>query len=400
MHSSRVDALHEQADLATIPSHLFPLLNQIKLSDLQHFLHHQIDNMDARKVNAVYHHSLSIKDIFPTDVMQHILSFGHSNRNRAVCKQWNCLNIQNERNMLRAMYQTLITQDPGIMKKHTYWVLHPKRPKLHPIEIALGYKGPLRSIRCVALACQPGDRVLVHPGYYSDDSDYQYAFHINLHFIGVGSNSDEQCSIALSREVSFGLTTFTNLHIIGDNGIHIMGADSKVMFRQCNIDLATLPLMVGNDARIGVRGCTLRKGDRSDARDESIRCAIGICPSAKRVCIDSNKFINFGRCIEISSAYDTDKLARIIIVDNVFVNSSCKPVVERTDGYEVPEPLMVGSERLTLRGNRCQPQTSFFNQVINMLHHVVEYHYEYSTDSSDGSGEWMRLSPNPWTVLY
>lgn len=87
----------------------------------------------------------SIKEM--PSIMRHILSFGHCNHNRTVCKEWNCLNKQNEENMLWKMYQSITDENQKIeyIPRNT-WVLHATRPKLHAIEKQLGFYGPLRNL--------------------------------------------------------------------------------------------------------------------------------------------------------------------------------------------------------------------------------------------------------------
>ena len=146
-----------------------------------------------------------------------------------------------------------------------------------------------------------------------------------------------------------------------------------VIFKNCSIELSGFQVEVGDKVSFGMKECTVRK--RMGC--QPLWCAISISTRCKMTRIANNKFVDFARCIEITSKRTSNsegKLGRFKITDNVFANSSCKPVVERTDGVELP--LVVESKRCTLRGNRCQPQKSFFSQVINMLHHVVEHEHE------------------------
>lgn len=383
MRFSRSDALHEQTNEATVPSDLFPLLNQIKLSDLQQFLHDQINDMDIKRANAVYHQSFSINDIFSTDALRHILSFTDCNKHNAVCTKWNNLSIQNEQMMLRAMYQTLTARDPetAFVDEHSYWVLHPTRLKLHPIEIGLEFKGLLHSLRGVMTYCKPGDRVLVHPGYYDNGGCQAHpAFKTDLHFIGVGDGSNERCSMVLSKDRFFGTVTFENLHLLAeDDKIRIDVPMSKVVFKQCNVDLVDLPVDIGVGASFMMTNCVVRGPVGSP------RSAISISARCKPVEISNNKFVNFGRCIEINgkgASKSRVKSTLISISDNIFANASLKPVVERTGQDE--EPVMLGSEGCILRGNRFETQDRLFSQLsqaCNILHHVVEHDQDYETNS-------------------
>ena len=144
-----INRAEKHSDLLCMLSHsqyTRGLLEYIQLNDLQRFLISKVNELDIMTARMAYRDALPINEVLPSDVMQHVLSFGHLNRNRTVCQQWNRLNQQNEEKMLRAMYNAVDERNlESLGRKGQTWIIHPKRRTLHPLEIRRGYRGPVRN---------------------------------------------------------------------------------------------------------------------------------------------------------------------------------------------------------------------------------------------------------------
>ena len=129
----------ETSDLLCMLSHshfIQGLLDFITLEDLQRFLLDKVNKMDNITAHMAHCDALPINEVLPEDVMRHVLSFGHLNQNRTVCRQWNRLNKQNEETTLRAMYNALDNRNlESLGSAVQTWIVHPTRPTLNPLEI-------------------------------------------------------------------------------------------------------------------------------------------------------------------------------------------------------------------------------------------------------------------------
>ena len=179
--------IQAETDAVSTIGDLLPFVNQASdaaFEEIKSAIRCDIDKMSLEKTNHIFYHLLSIHTVFPGDLMQHILSFGHCNHHRDVCKRWNALNTQNETNMLCSMYESVNSQYPETANTNT-WIMHAQRPHLHDVEVRRGYQGPLGHLSDAEECCQPGDRILVHEGTYWY-SDVNVA---DIHFIGVTNKS-------------------------------------------------------------------------------------------------------------------------------------------------------------------------------------------------------------------
>ena len=116
-------ALHDYVKAADRSSDLLKMLQYVNLKKLKQFLCGQIDEMVSEKTRAAYHCVLSINNVLPDDLMQHILTFSNfheSTDNWIVCKQWNGLQKLNEETMLRNAYQTVSDKYAETLPKRHY----------------------------------------------------------------------------------------------------------------------------------------------------------------------------------------------------------------------------------------------------------------------------------------
>ena len=323
--SAFTSALHELTDERSTASDLSVFCQVVQLSNLRAFIQQQIDNMSVSTARAAYYRLLSINRVLPVDLVQHILSFGHCNQNRTVCKQWNCLNIQNEKNMLQTMYRSVMARYPtSFASDSNTWIMHSRRPSLHPIEKEMGFKGPMTPDMIKDDVITPGDRVLVHDGNYNFYSSLKSA-KMAVYFIGLSPWSKERSVITLKTGTYCGQYSFDNLCLITSlhSGVKV---HRKLMIRNCTIK---------------VKGClsieqggSLKIKDSDFISDRTGYCsgedAILVVPSANEVNISESKFQGFESCVVIHGTYDVQErdldFVRISITNNIFAEIRGFPV--------------------------------------------------------------------------
>lgn len=356
--------LHNWTDATVAASELAVFCQFVDLSDLKVFFQNQIDKMDAASTRTAYYGVSSINNILSSDVMQIILSFGHSNQNRSVCKQWNRINIQNEKNMLQTMYRSAMERYPmPFAPKSDTWVLHPNRPSLHAIQIEkkMGFKGPLsaKSLYENALVgLKPGDRVLVHHGEYTlPVADINPCLPPNLtqrvHLVGLTPRSRERARISLDHtagELYRGQYTFDRLCVAMPlSGMRVLGS---LTMRYCNVETSKVStgITADNGGSLEIRNCKLIGGNTE---------AVRVGPKANTVNISKTVFKRFAQGIVIGSADDGEisDLLRISITDNVFEEIAGPPVSEL--GRSGQDPLIVGTDRCYLAGNTCVEPSAY-----------------------------------------
>ena len=161
----------------------------ISLLNIKHDIMDQIDESNSAKIRKMYHDTLPIDDIFPSALLQHILSFSGFYNTKGVNKQWLDLSQRNEIIYMQNAYADIICRDndyesnwhsPG-----TTWIVAKGRTSLNPIEIRRGYKGPINSLYdAINTKATIDDRILVHDGEWN----LPYNITIDLEIIGVGNN--------------------------------------------------------------------------------------------------------------------------------------------------------------------------------------------------------------------
>ena len=203
--SSRQQGLLHFVDSAQSTSDLHKLLDFCNMDAIKQFLREQMEQMETETLVAAHHKALPINCALSDNVTQHILSFDSFNRQRTVCKSWNDLQKQNERNTLRSAYQKVLETYSANTTGRTF-IMHKNRSYLLEEERRNGFVGrPLHDFSDVWTICQHGDRILVHEGMYRL---LNHQMLIGVHFIGVSPASTISFDGSLMRWNNF---TFSNL---------------------------------------------------------------------------------------------------------------------------------------------------------------------------------------------
>ena len=392
-----INSVEEPSDLLCIASHpiFFQIMfNGINFGEMQNFFRTKIHEMDYNSARIVHFGASSINNVLPEDVIQHILSFGHLNQNRTVCQQWNRLNQQNETNVLRAMYNEVDDRNlPSLDRGGEIWIIHPTRPRLHPIEIRRGYRGPLSSPEQLPLNCSV--RALLHMGHFGLSRRWTGVQYVGLSPLRIGG-----CRIKIDLRQRFSgelrQLHFENLRVdFGQQADPFrISRDDNITFKKCTLQMnhrySALEVLSG--AVLNVTDCTLR----SLSLNRRFR-PICISSTAANVTIKSNKFIHCERCVEIRAAnpsLSVDPLANVEITNNSFRYTRDRHLLLIAATRDKKTSRM--REQCIIRGNFAYPLRSgvcdFENSCIdaNTLHvrepQGPSVSPDSSFDSDSGSG--------------
>ena len=339
-------ALRQHVNRAENPADLLCIASQ------SHFIHDVLYNMKGiilKKVNEMdddsarvaRYNALPINDVLSEDVMQLILSFGHLNQNRTVCRQWNRLNKQNENKMLRRMYNAVDDRNlESLGSAGQTWIIHPKRTTLHPLEIRRGYLGPVRSPRQVPHRIRT--RLLFHPGHYRVVERLT-----NVQYIGLSPVHQTQCSINLKIN-SFGWKQhFANLVVNVKHEGHFKNIcnGTEYIFNQCTIamDTSSNSLTVGDRGTLHIAQSVIR----------SPHSPINIWSSAREAIVTDTLFVDCLQCVWIvdwnKRGQRQGRFVKVKITNNRFHNTKDLHLVMNVDG--VDEWTQRRSDQCVIAGN-------------------------------------------------
>eukprot|EP01083_Nonionella_stella_P090731 253510_1 len=194
---------------------IMPLLKSIPFEEIQEAILQVIAVLDTNTANDIKYKSLSMTDILPDDIMQHIVSFTDSLNMKYINKPfYTCYN----KNKLLELKQRQCIIEKHVLpcnvqyqQHNDTWIIHPTRNHLDSEEIAKGYKGPLNDLRDVVDAVKSGDKLLFHDGKYAETNSAEFCFLDTAgeyQVIGIGNNVFiEFCnmneSFLVSRHLSF-----------------------------------------------------------------------------------------------------------------------------------------------------------------------------------------------------
>ena len=187
-------ALKQHIRSATHVTELLIILQQIPLDSIKQFMIPKIGELTDESLRKSYYNSLSINEIFSDDLLQCILSFSGCYNEKGVNKKWKSLSDKNESLYLKQLYKTdkiagikLMKYDENINKT---WIIHQDRKRLHLVEEALGFKGPINDLRTAAMVYKDNDKLLVYGGDYLTDTDDSIHCDHSVQIIGIGHQHD------------------------------------------------------------------------------------------------------------------------------------------------------------------------------------------------------------------
>ena len=224
--------VHSAQDL----DELIPILRLIPLDKVQTFITQNLDKSLT--------HFTPINKILPQDLIRYILSFeALYTQAKCVCKQWNTLCNQNDKQYYLALQRSLDQTSviPYNNRNHT-WIVHPKATQLSQVEIDLGFAGLINDLQdaFVALAVS-GDRLFLHEAIHYVVDQKRSPLNVDISIVGLGNNA-----VIASSDSNLGTIggRFWQGYIeniifqLGDGKLDI-ARNSKLWLNRCKLKLAT-----------------------------------------------------------------------------------------------------------------------------------------------------------------
>ena len=134
--------------------------------------------------------------------------------------------------MLRRMYENVVKEDSDTKT----WVVHPKRDRLHQIEIDLGFYEITNDMNKDQHRFEDGDRFLVHSGLFQIKSLWK-----SMRLLGVGDDVT-LCSSLCDANEEDRFMFLENVEIVGSHGWDTI---PTLTMTNCNIPVMMNYMMVG-----------------------------------------------------------------------------------------------------------------------------------------------------------
>eukprot|EP01084_Bolivina_argentea_P097169 174688_1 len=355
--------LYQHVNQAASVEDLLPMLKHVKLQVIKDILNEKIDKMTMNSTSELFHASMSIETIFPTDIIQHITSFTNNipsirevstNFNKCYTNN-NLLELKQKQMQFAAIIQTNKDNDTDT------WIVDSKRSSLDSTEIEIGCKGPLKYLSHAIKTAKSGDKILLF-NHKKSKSCIFFNIDKNLQIIGCTQNASINCEkITISGKVYFDNIKFT----IGDR-IQVC-RQNRLFLTNCNIQFDELGIIVYNSGHLNVINSNFYGGEHCYA-------AIQIFYKAKDVEITGCMFTNCGSnesSPTISIEDYTD--AKVKCQNNLFKGNYGIPI-----GRHDNEPLYLSTA--IFRNNRVKNGSSFVDPIYYYCRNSKNNLRDYSDD--------------------
>eukprot|EP01083_Nonionella_stella_P278279 946325_1 len=340
-------------------SDIIPLLHCIPLEAIQDAMLDVIRGLDTNTINDIQYKCLSITDIVPDDIMQHIVSFTDSLNLKYINKTFNSCYNKNKALTLKQRQQIIEQHalNPTVKyeENNNTWVIHPKRSHLNREEIASGYKGPINELLDAMFTVQSGDKLLFYDGNYvetDDECEFSPLLTNDLQFIGIGHDVCLKMAKHSKIELCDGQSVyFKNVKIEMGDPFHIEG-NSKVSMEDCEIVMGASINV--SDGTFNAKNCIFSGPCEGEAR---VHYPINMeCGS--NVNIIGCTFTNHRQtCIWLHDKHiekyveDVEDDAFLTCVGNIFKNNFGYPIaMERSSGQNFSIKL-TQFEKSVIRNN-------------------------------------------------
>ena len=365
--------LQQFINAATDVEQILPILKNLSLSDIKNFAIQNLKKIDSTEQKEIYSKALPITQIFPDDLIQHILSFNKFGATRFINKTFKSLTDKNESKYYKKLYQSLN------INKHnetTTIIVCQHRNTLYPFQEKAGYKGPCNTIAQALELCDNDTRIIIHSGVYEfyDEVDITE----NIQIIGLNDRNDGD-----NPRICFD----TPIYLCGDNFImenitFASNSEDTAIFvdkgtfqasRCCFQELvSTGPnkyICVMQEANLKIQSCVFENGEEG----------VGIHPMAGIVEIHNCEFNNIffvnyrSGCVmihgEVIEYGNSPSWVNVTCTGNVFYEiGENYPFVEQTNNDKPYSKY--GKKFYTLKNNSVTGEYSIVKKDANKLYCV------------------------------
>ena len=183
--SAESSLLQQFINSATDAEQILPILKYLPLSNIKNFAIQNLKKIDSTEQKEIYFKALPITQIFPDDLIQHILSFNKFGATRFINKTFKSLTDKNESKYYEELYQSLNTNKDN---ETTTFVVNQDRKTLYPFEEKAGHKGPYYNIEEAFKLCDNDARIILHSGVYNIYEEVKITE--NMQIIGFNDRND------------------------------------------------------------------------------------------------------------------------------------------------------------------------------------------------------------------
>lgn len=325
------EGIHKALNITSKKADLEPFYEKISFETLKQALR-DIINTNKVALRPLYHQVINIDHIFPTDIIQEIISYQglHLHNLKCVNKQWKDLCEKNE----TKSYSELDKHENkhGLSyndKINTTWIIPNNRNQLTKVEKARNYK----MARVVRTSRDPhtwfkeytidftgsisGDRHYIYPGHYKVKK-HLILKGKNFSLIGIPSSKEHEhdgsnSSVRLYWDVEYDESGLSAIHI--DNEGHLRIIRCKIRSMYCGIH-------VGRNSCLDVNKSSLECG--------SYNSAVRIEETANKVSIQQTVFKSSKYGVQLlTMGPDKNKGKKLICKHNVFMNIKSYAIIHR-----------------------------------------------------------------------
>eukprot|EP01084_Bolivina_argentea_P085858 155185_1 len=160
--------IYEQIDTAISINELMPILQFMELETIKNVMKSQLETIVSNEISNIFYKSLSIENILPLDIIQHITSFNNLRNIKSVSKTFNkCYEKNKNIKSQQIEKEFLCKMNMNKNENNNTWIVDKNRTKLNEKEIKSKYKGPINNLSDAINNTNSGDKILVYNGKYS-----------------------------------------------------------------------------------------------------------------------------------------------------------------------------------------------------------------------------------------
>eukprot|EP01084_Bolivina_argentea_P059146 107962_1 len=361
---------------------IISLLPFINIDSLQQFLKNEIKQFNDDTARKAYYESVSIMDILPDDIMQHIISFNLDSKSRFVNKQCNKQVNQENKKFVTEQHNAFNPIIPFKKNINNTWIINKDRKILNETEIENGYKGPIESIDEAIEKCQSGDKLLISDGKYECD----LAVSNDVHLIGVGDNVSisSKCSVYvddMSTDKKCNVY-FENISIEAPPDESVINvSNSNLWMKNCEIRSTgrsgDIGVMVRDDSNFMAKDCIFWNGILMSPTLCNVLVIGCIFKRSMDICNTLSGAIEiFDNYSDILDPQEEFEFCNLKCIDNVFEEIVKYPITMRDFDYDqddiYPEFMYDMLNHIVLKRNLWKEKKAIklFNELVPSVFHV------------------------------
>ena len=339
-------SLLKRIDEATSISDIMPMIKYIDLGEIKRILKCKIDASGSEQ-SQMFYDSISIDQVLPMDVIQHITSFNYASETKLVSKAFNKCTKQNENQRTKKREQD-IASIIGINEESKTWVITSKRTELTEQEKEQKYNGPINNFLSAMDMAKNGD-TLLFDGYVWPKEDI-LIIHKSLRLIGYEGGGEVKLE---ANTFSINNNLFCqNISFYSDEQFNVE-SEYPCRFNQCDFIFSEFGISTGEGSDVDFRNCRFYNGEYE---------AISIEENPKNVSITNCYFqeigIDSGNDYPVITVERLEDLKKIKCTQNEFCLCEGVPIGLEDKAQSMEKALAKASMFLKFNNNKVSGQSN------------------------------------------